>query len=443
MRLLMPLFVQALKSALGLTLIVALVSVNSNVNAAEVEIQTQVGLATAFERGGQVQLGELTIQPRVDAWLTDTVKLTGIGLVRADFADKLEPGRTSNATRSSPSSRLTFGDHVELELRELFVDFEIADTQLRIGKQQVVWGQADGLRILDVINPLNYREFILGDFEDRRIPLWMINAETDIGSARLQFLWIPDQTYDNFPQGQASYAFSSAALQPALEPGELAKAGSQSKPSRVLKDSDLGLRLSVFVGGWDLTANYLYHYQDQPVLELDRSDVITHVTPTYKRTHLVGGSASKAFGDFVLRSEVGFSTSRHFSSTLSNRGIEKTQELSGVVGLDYGGWTDTFVSGQIFAGTIDKKEGLVADSVTLNLSLLVQRTYLNDSVSIELLAIHNTKDKDGIIQFELSHQLSNNFIVSAGVDVFYGEALGLFGQFDQRDRLSLQVEWSP
>ena len=44
-------------------------------------------------------------------------------------------------------------------LRELYVDTKAGDWDLRIGKQQVVWGTADGIKLLDMINPTDYREF--------------------------------------------------------------------------------------------------------------------------------------------------------------------------------------------------------------------------------------------------------------------------------------------
>jgi hypothetical protein len=38
-------------------------------------------------------------------------------------------------------------------LRELYIDTSINDINVRIGKQQVVWGTADGMKLLDIINP--------------------------------------------------------------------------------------------------------------------------------------------------------------------------------------------------------------------------------------------------------------------------------------------------
>ncbi len=409
--------------------------------APEVGLQAEISFATAFERGGQAQKNELTFEPRIDVWFAGGVRLTGIGLLRSDFADELEPGQPSNDVRSPESARITWGEHVDLELRELYLDFEVGETLVRLGKQQVVWGQADGLRILDVINPLSYREFILPDFEDRRIPLWMVNAEVAVGEAMLQLLWIPDQTYDEFPAADAAFAFTSPRFRPPLDGTRPVRVNSADKPNNWLEDSDVGARLSGFVGGWDWTANYLYHYQDQPVLEVERSAEAVEITPTYRRTHLAGVSASKAFGDFVFRGELGYSSDRYFASTGAS-GYEHSHEVSGVLGLDYSGFTDLFISGQFFQSTVPASGDMLRPRRERSLSLLLRRDFANDTITFELLAIHNTNASDGLVQAELSYQLTSSVTLRAGADLFYGDAEGLFGQFDERDRFSLKLEIS-
>ena len=63
-------------------------------------------------------------------------------------------------------------------LREAYVDSQVGDWSLRTGKQQVVWGTADGMKLLDMINPTDYGEMAQNQVEDSRIPVWMVNAET-------------------------------------------------------------------------------------------------------------------------------------------------------------------------------------------------------------------------------------------------------------------------
>ncbi len=62
-------------------------------------------------------------------------------------------------------------------LREFYFDTNAAGWDFRLGKQQVVWGTADGIKLLDIINPTDYREINQNVSEDARIPVWMVNAE--------------------------------------------------------------------------------------------------------------------------------------------------------------------------------------------------------------------------------------------------------------------------
>jgi len=77
-------------------------------------------------------------------------------------------------------------------LRELYIDTTAGEddaVSLRIGKQQVVWGTADGIKLLDIINPTDWREFAQNSMDESRIPIWMINAETDLeNGANIQFI---------------------------------------------------------------------------------------------------------------------------------------------------------------------------------------------------------------------------------------------------------------
>lgn len=64
--------------------------------------------------------------------------------------------------------------------RELYLDSSFGDEgrfSTRIGKQQVVWGTADGIKLLDIINPTDFRFLSQSTFEDSRIPVWMAVGE--------------------------------------------------------------------------------------------------------------------------------------------------------------------------------------------------------------------------------------------------------------------------
>ncbi len=52
-----------------------------------------------------------------------------------------------------------------------------------------MWGTADGIKLLDIINPTDYRELNQNAMEDARIPVWMGNAERNVGdNGNIQFI---------------------------------------------------------------------------------------------------------------------------------------------------------------------------------------------------------------------------------------------------------------
>jgi len=158
---------------------------------------------------GDGQKAEFQFSPELDVELPGDLDLTLIGRFRTELLDELEPGDPSQPEIAGPSRRLIVGDRVEFELREAYIDADIGDAYLRVGKQQIVWGKADGLKVLDVVNPQDFREFILDDFEDSRIPLWSVNLEVPIREVTAQVVWVPDTTTHRIPRDGAAFRLTS------------------------------------------------------------------------------------------------------------------------------------------------------------------------------------------------------------------------------------------
>jgi hypothetical protein len=404
-------------------------------------LESELAIATATD---ELQKAEIVFTPEIGFDLTPSTNLIAIVRIRSDIGDRAEPGQPAERNRAALSKRWFVGDDSDIELRELYVDTEIGSTFLRVGKQQVVWGQADGLKVLDVLNPQSFREFILDDFEDSRIPLWTVNAEIPIGDTTLQLLWIPENTYDDIPEANAPFTFTSPRLVPQTASDVPVNLTPIQRPDDFFADSDVAAKLSAFVGGWDLSLNYVYHYSDQPVIRREISAAGVTVHRDYQRTHLVGGTFSTVFDDFALRGELGFSGDRFFitSDTNDADGVVDSGELSYVLGLDYQGWRDWFISAQFFQSIVlDTAPGLVRDDTDTTVTLLVRRDFINDSLQVEALLIHSANEGDGVLQASLDYEWHTNIRLRIGADVFYGTARGLFGQFTEKDRVSVGVEF--
>jgi len=124
---------------------------------------------------------QITVEPEFILRFDNSAKLTALGRLRSISLDALSPDDVTDKAYSPYSKPLFIGNSNELELREFYVEFPSDNFYFTLGKQQVVWGKADGLKVLDIVNPQSYREFILEDFDDSRIPQWIANIETNVG----------------------------------------------------------------------------------------------------------------------------------------------------------------------------------------------------------------------------------------------------------------------
>ena len=394
------------------------------------------------------QMGELRVTPELRVSGPEGFSLVAIARGRGDIFDELEPGQPDQGTRSPESRRLLIGDDLDLELREFFLEGYLGEVFARLGKQQIVWGQADGLKVLDVVNPQSFREFILDDFADSRIPLWSALVEVPVSEATLQLVWLPDQTYNDIPDPGAAFEPTSSMVTPSPLPGFTVVRRDPDRPSGLLTDSDLGARLSGFVDGWDLSLNYLSHYPDTPGFFLSPSvtptgPVVT-VTPRYERSHLIGGTFSNAFGELVLRGEAAFSTNRLFvaSPTGDPDGVAETDELGYVLGLDWYGLEDTLLSAQAFQSiTVSDPTGMVRDRVDTNFTFLARHDLLDGDLTLDVIWLTNVNQADGLLRPKVNYKVTDELDVWLGLDVFYGDGKGLFGQFDDQDRVVTGVKW--
>src|SRR2546428_4327207 len=104
-------------------------------------------------------------------------------------------GKVSVKTLRAQKKRKPSFDH---KSGGVYVSPSPPPVSLRLGRQQVTWGETDNFRALDIINPLDLRwHWSREPWEDIRIPLWMARAIYDIGKlgpleeSFVEGIWIP------------------------------------------------------------------------------------------------------------------------------------------------------------------------------------------------------------------------------------------------------------
>jgi hypothetical protein len=215
-----------------------------------------------FLQEGQA-FGSFRIGPIEDA------SLTVIGRSVYDSLYDIGDAYTSKFSEQEENKR-----KFEYKLREVYVDLALPPLSLRLGRQQVTWGETDNFRALDVINPLDLRwHWSREAWEDVRIPLWMARAIYDIGKfgpleeSFVEAVWIPwdFQRNKSTTDPRRPWAFIGHGLRARANSAvidnqlfDLQTTILDRKPDRGLESSQAGVRLKGIWRGIDFSLNYYY-----------------------------------------------------------------------------------------------------------------------------------------------------------------------------------------
>lgn len=425
-------------------------------------------IAVALDKQG-VTIARLELLPGFEYRPRSGVSVFGKLRARTDLSDDLLPGSPAFETFGSLSRPVALGDHTVLELRDLYLQYENDNLLLRVGKQQIVWGQLDGYKLLDQVNPQSYEEFILEDFDQSRIGLWSFSLEFQAWGGDVQLVAAPDPTVSFVPEGVALFAPRS----PRFRFGHRVREGSfcanctpivstrYETPSAPIKDGVYGARLLRYIGGWDLSFSALTGPDHIPLGRYEAGEEDVLLTRFHKRRTLFGATATTSFGPAVFRSEIGYFPGRSFNAGLgANLGVVEADQLTVAAALDVGGPAEIFLSAQlIYDDILDAPTDLVRPERDILISLYARRMFWNDTLKAEMRwyaassrragadaagqsatrTIETGLFSDGLVRATLEYQVSDQLAVTAGFDWFYGRSSGIYGQFDARDRFTISL----
>lgn len=123
-----------------------------------------------------------------------------------------------NHTDGQLKTRCLDGVHDWCWAREAYFEVKYKDTQVRLGRQQVVWGKTDAFRLQDLVNPIDYSSHnVYPSLEDRRIPSLSIDLVQSFGTVgplqdfSLELVWVVDR-FKPLQVGQCGdfWAFTAA-----------------------------------------------------------------------------------------------------------------------------------------------------------------------------------------------------------------------------------------
>jgi hypothetical protein len=327
---------------------------------------------------------------------------------------------------------------------ETYIDTTIAGWDLRIGRQQIIWGEVVGIFVADVVSAQNQLEFILPPFDIIRIPQWAARGEYFFGDSHLELVWIPYPTYNNIGKPGADFF----PVQPSSTPAGFEQSFlGEVIPDHNLSHTNYGVRLSTLKSGWDLSA--FYYSSEDAAPTFNRTLLATAPTPTlqyqpvHERIWQAGGTVGKAFGSVVFHAEGVYTSGRQYEVTTVTQpnGVVPQNTLEYIFSLDFTLPKDLFLNVQLFQNIFfDHNPNLIFDSYETGASVLL-RGKIGSKLEPEILWIQGLNHGENLIRPKITWHPETNWRAAFGFDIFNGPANSVFGRFNDRDRVYVEVRY--
>lgn len=136
------------------------------------------------------------------------------------------------------------------ELREAYLDHRQEHWGFRLGRQLVIWGAADGVRITDLVSPMVMTEFLAQDYDDIRMPVNALRFFVFNDKIKLELLAVP--TFEGYKL--PTDAANPWSVLPKETPRSLVWDAEGSRPELRLSNVEYGGRLSFALPGVDFSA---------------------------------------------------------------------------------------------------------------------------------------------------------------------------------------------
>jgi hypothetical protein len=362
-----------------------------------------------FEKG-DVELSRSFLQ--AEGTYTVSPGLKVYGRWRGSYDASYDMNETSHAI----PKEVIDDQRIENEFRELYVDIRKGPLFLRLGKQQVVWGESDGLRLADIINPLDLSwHYLFENWEDTRIGLPMIRAIYAVTpKTDLEFVWAPVSFEPTKFGGKGTYweipPLGKGGLFPLpVAPGVVLNLPiQQGDVPTGMKNGSVGGKIKTSFGsGFDVSLYDYYHRYEMPTLQMTPTEGLPIFSLVYPYVNSIGGTFNTFVDPIktVFRGEAVYNHGEPQQDFTKPDFISKKDTIAFMVGVD----RPTYLP-------------INSESSFLSFQYFHKKVLNTDPTTVTFGDINNRKPDQTILSGILSTpypKLIPNSILTPSVTVFY------------------------
>jgi hypothetical protein len=367
-------------------------------------------------------------------------------IVDADLSDTWQ-ARVSGHAFYDPvyalNGRDSYSDDVldsyekEIELDEVYLQGSLTrDLDLKVGRQIVVWGRSDNIRITDVLNPLDLRWPGLVDIEKLRLPVTMTRLDYYLKGWNFSGIALHEVRYNKNPEFGSDFF-----------PGVQALPGQESPDEGFsIDNTQFAASLNGIFRGWDLSFYVADLYAQNGYIAPTARVPTPRFEIKHPRIKMLGGAFNMARGNWLFKTEAAFFDGFEFASTPD----KEYSRLDALAGVDYSGISDATITFEVANRHYFDFDNRLEDSPDFQKEDLfewavrISKPYWNDTLNLTFLStiFGPTGDDGGFQRFTAEYDWTDSIELTGGL-VFYqsGDLRRTMGIGDN-DRVFLEVQYN-
>lgn len=294
---------------------------------------------------------------------------------------------------------------LETNVREAYIQASIGDTSIKLGQQVVIWGEADGSVVTDVISPRDNSELFFISLEESRIGQPMLTADQFTSWGTWSLLYNPFPLADKDAEDDSEYdlgGLSAFKVEEADSDFNTDEYGFRWK--QTFGKSDLSIMLA------NLLQNQTLHEQTGKTSRR-RKSVLRKIYPRYQ---MAGTAFNFASGNFLWKGELAYKAGRTFQKNVNFEVIER-DVVDQALGVEYdanGSYQLTLEgSSQHIIDWDQGIQGTKEEESTVFMSFNKQFFY--ETWDLTVSTSYQAQDEDFVYQIQNKYEASDHLSLEA------------------------------
>lgn len=328
-------------------------------------------------------------------------------------------------------------DRTGLNLREAYLTYNAGDFNLRAGRQIIIWGNADALRVTDQISPMDYTEFLAQDYDDIRTPVNAFRVKYIHSIFSIEAICVPVSEFFLLSTDKHNpWAIQLSSKSPYSIDLE------SQKPSKRIGNMEFGGRVSFNLSGVDFAFCALHTWNKTPALSYSLSEKYTlSVVGNYRRMTMLGGDLSIPVGNFVLRGEAATFLNEAQNAQFGQK-VKERNSLNGLVGVDWFPGNDwnlsiqyahKYISGNLSGLAVLKNTGLATARISKEL--------FRNTLSLSSFAYIDVTHGGIFNRFAAQYSINDQISITGGFDYFHADG-GMFDMYKKNSEIWMKMKYS-